>query len=127
MNRPYLAALILGGLLLAVTVELLRRRHLREKYAALWIVVGAVMLLVAAVPGLLSGLARWFGFAVPANLLFLGGGVLLTTISMQLSAEIGRLEGESQRLAEEIALLRMQVERLADHAPEGREDGGRSG
>ena len=127
MNRPYLAALILGGLLLAVTVELLRRRHLREKYAALWIVVGAVMLVVAAVPGLLSGLARWFGFAVPANLLFLGGGVLLTTISMQLSAEIGRLEGESQRLAEEIALLRMQVERLADPAPEGMEDGGRSG
>lgn len=123
MNRPYFVALVLGGLLLLVTVELLRRRHLREKYAALWIVVGALLLTLAAVPGLLSATAHWFGFAVPANMLFLGGGVLLTTISMQLSAEIGRLEGESQRLAEEVALLRMQVDRLSrSHGPDGSSD-----
>lgn len=113
MSRSYLLALVLSCLLLVVTVELLRRRHLREKYAALWIVVGALMTALAAIPGLLTGLSRAFGFALPANLLFLGGGVLLTTISMQLSGEIGRLESESQRLAEEIALLRMEVDRLA--------------
>jgi hypothetical protein len=113
MTRSYVIALLMGFALLLVTVELLRRQHLREKYAALWIFVGLIMLAFAAIPGLLSGLSRALGFALPANLLFLGGGVLLTTISMQLSAEIGRLESESQRLAEEIALLRIDVDRLS--------------
>lgn len=122
MNTPYLSALVLGGLLLLVTLELLRRRHLREKYAALWIVVGLLLLILAAVPDLLSALARVLGFAVPANLLFLGGGVLLITISMQLSAEIGRLESESQRLAEELALLKMRVDDLTS-PPGERPDG----
>lgn len=114
MSRSYVVALVMGCLLLGVTVELLRRRHLREKYAALWIVVGALTTALAAIPGLLPGLSRALGFALPANLLFLGSGVLLTTISMQLSAEVGRLESESQRLAEEVGLIRVELDRLRD-------------
>jgi hypothetical protein len=123
MNGPYLAALVLGAVLLGVLFELLRRRRLREKYAALWIVVGLLTLVLAVVPGLLTTVAQALGFALPANLLFLLGGVLLTTISLQLSGEVGRLEDESQRLAEEVALLRLDLDQLTggrdqgDHRP----------
>lgn len=117
MSRPYVAALLLGVVVLVVMIELLRRRQLREKFAALWIGVAVAIFITAAVPGLLRGMAGLLGFVVPSNLLFLAGGILLTTISVQLSAEIGRLEGESQRLAEELALLRLDVERRLPPEP----------
>lgn len=106
------AAAVFGFVVLVVTVELLRRRQLREKYAALWIAVSLVTVIVAVFPGLLRPVASLLGFVLPANLVFLGGGIVLAIISMQLSLETGRLEDESQRLAEEVALLRFEVDQL---------------
>ena len=95
-----------------LVIELLRRRQLREKYAALWLGIGTAAVLIAVFPSLLDRVTRLLGFAVPANLLFFGGSLVLTAISMQLSLEIGRLEEKSRRLAEEVALLRRDVDRL---------------
>jgi hypothetical protein len=114
MSRLYVVALVLGLLLLGIVVELLRRRQLREKYAALWIVVGGSGLLLATFPEVLTQAARLLGFQVPANLLFLLAAVGLTAISMHLSLESGYREGEGQRLAEEVALLRVEVQRLSN-------------
>jgi hypothetical protein len=110
------AAIVFGAFILLVTVELLRRRSLREKYAALWLAVSVVVVVFAIYPGALAAVSRLLGFAVPANLLFFVGGVVLTVISMQLSLETGRLEDESQRLAEEVALLRLEVRRLTERS-----------
>ena len=57
-------------------VELLRRGILRERFAALWLLVSAALLIVAIFPELLEWLARVLGFALPANLLFLIAAVL---------------------------------------------------
>ena len=65
---------------LAVTifiVELLRRGILREKFAALWLLVSVVVLILAIFPQILVALARWLGVAVPANLLFFLAALLL--------------------------------------------------
>ena len=118
MTRIYPAALVIGLLLLGVTGELLRRRQLREKYAALWLVVGLGSLVLAVFPGLLTAVSRPLGFAVPANLLFLLAVAVLTAICMHLSLETGRLESETQRLAEEVALLRLDLSRLRDRDPQ---------
>jgi hypothetical protein len=105
------AALAMGLLVLAVVVELLRRRHLREKYAATWIVVCCVTVVLAISPPVLTGLTRALGFVVPANLLFYLASLVLTVITMHLSLEIGRLEDKTQRLAEEVALARLDLDR----------------
>ena len=99
-------AIILGLLLMVLIFELLRRRRLREKYAALWLVVGSVVLLLAVFPSILFWVSDRLGFGVPSNLVFFAGGVVLLFVAIQLSLEVGRLEDESQRLAEEVALLR---------------------
>lgn len=104
-------------MILLLTLELLRRRQLREKYAALWIVVSVVALIVALSPESLSTLAEILGFGLPVNLLFLAAFLLLLFVSMQLSLETGRREDETERLAEEVALLRLAVEELKDHMP----------
>lgn len=93
-------------------VELLRRGILRERFAALWLLVSAALLIVAIFPELLGWLARVLGFALPANLLFLIAAVLLLLVSVQLSYEISRVEGRTRRLAEEIALIRHELEVL---------------
>jgi hypothetical protein len=120
------AAFVFGAFILLMTIELLRRRSLREKYAALWLAISVAVVVFAIFPGALVGTARLLGFAVPANLLFFGGGVVLTVISMQLSLETGRLEDESQRLAEEVALLRLEVRRLGDEMADLRETAARA-
>ncbi|HET9654758.1 MAG TPA: DUF2304 domain-containing protein [Kineosporiaceae bacterium] len=119
MTGIYPAALVLGLILLGIVVELLRRRQLREKYAALWLAVGIASLVLAIFPGLLVWTAHRLGFEVPANFLFLVAAVVMAAISMQLSLESGHLEDETQRLAEEVALLRLEVQRLSarDVAP----------
>jgi hypothetical protein len=106
------ATLILGlvGSLgtLVFLFEMLRRRHLREKYAVLWGSVAALSLLITIFPGILTGLSRLVGVEVPANLLFFLASLLLLLTSIQHSVELGRLEERTRTLAEEVALLRMQ-------------------
>ncbi|MBI1376859.1 MAG: DUF2304 family protein [Frankiales bacterium] len=97
---------------LALTIELLRRRALREKYAVLWLVVSLLGVLFTVFPGLLTSVARRLGFALPANLVFAMAALVLLVVGMQLSLEVGRQEDRSQRLAEELALLRQQLEEL---------------
>lgn len=115
MSNVYPTGVALGLALLFVVVELLRRRHLREKYAALWIVVGLGGVTLAVFPKLLVATADLLGFEVPANLLFLLAVVVLTAITMQLSQELGELEAEGQRLAEEAAIQTMRLDALEAH------------
>jgi hypothetical protein len=89
--------------------ELLRRGILREKFAALWLVVSVGVLVMAAFPRIVTWMAESLGVQVPANLLFFLTAVLLLLVSVQLSYEVSRLEARTRRLAEEVALLREQV------------------
>lgn len=110
MSDPYLLGLVGAGLVLLLVFELLRRRHLRGKYAILWLVLSVVIAVFAVAPSLLTRLARLVGVQLPINLLFFGGTLLLLAVIMQLSYESGRLEEETRTLAEEIGLLRLEVE-----------------
>lgn len=109
---------------LVLLFELLRRKHLREKYAILWVLVAMMTLVVAAFPQLLFWLSSLLCVEVPANLLFFVASLVLLGISVHHSYELGRLEDRTRTLAEEVALLRLQVEEASsDSAPDG---GGRS-
>ena len=94
---------------LLLTLELVRRRHLREKYAALWLFISAVAGVLAFFPEVLAWLSDALGFGLPVNLLFFASFLVLLFVSMQLSLEVGRREDETERLAEEVALLRLAI------------------
>lgn len=112
---------------LVMLFELLRRKHLREKYAILWIIVAIFTLVVAVFPVTLFWLSDVIGVAVPANLLFFLASMLLLGISVHHSYELGRLEDRSRTLAEELALLRLQIERASDERVLPGVDGDRPG
>jgi len=106
-------AFAVGACLVLVVflVVLLRTRRLREKYAVTWIVVGVGVAVLGAFPGAVEGLARLVGVQTPSNLIFALALIVLLLVCIQLSAEITTLEEETRTLVEEVALLRLDVER----------------
>jgi hypothetical protein len=105
----HVIALVGALVTLAVIIELLRRRQLREKYAVLWLAVGLVVAVLAVFPRLLTVVADGLGVAVPLNLLLFVAALVLLMVSVHLSWEVGRLEDKSRRLAEDIAILSERV------------------
>ena len=103
--------------------EMMRRHRLREKYAVIWFVIAICVLVVALVPAVLQRATTALGLQVPANLLFFTASLVLLMLTLQHSYELGRLEERTRTLAEEVALLRLELERrgpadtAAEHQP----------
>ena len=111
--NSYLVAVIGSVLVLGGIFELLRRRQLNEKYAVLWLVVGLLLLVLTIFPGLLSTISHALGVSLPSNLLFFVAIVFLVCIALHLSWELSRLENETRKLAEDLAILRLEVQEQA--------------
>lgn len=112
--RATIFSLVVALVVVVLVLRLLRSRQLREKYAVLWIVVGTSTVVLAIFPGLLQAVSGALGFAVPSNLLFLLGILLLLGVALHLSLELSILEDETRVLAEESAIARLAQERLAE-------------
>jgi hypothetical protein len=108
-GNNHVIALVGTALILAGIVELLRRRQLKEKYAVLWLVVGVVLVIFTAFPALLTRIAAALGVAVPTNLLFFVAIMFLVGVVLHLSWEVSRLENETRKLAEDVAILRLDL------------------
>ena len=88
--------------------ELLRRKALREKYAFVWIVTALLLIVGTLFPDLAIRLSTFLGFATIASFLLVFFGLIMLFITMQLSLELGKVEDQNQRLAEELALLKLK-------------------
>lgn len=110
MNVTYAVGVVGALLTLIFVLELLRRGILRERFAALWLLVSGGLVLLALVPTILEHAADLLGIEVPSNLLFVAGGFLLLIVSVQLSYEVSLLDARTRRLAEEVALLRFEMD-----------------
>lgn len=109
---PNLAAFLLALAIVGLVAEMLRRKKLREKYAIWWLVVGVATLVLAAFPQLLVMVAQLVGVQLPSNLLFILSILMLLGVCLHLSWEISVIEEETRALAEEVAILRIQIERI---------------
>lgn len=107
-----LFVVLITVVLISAIVWALRTGALREKYAALWILVGVGVLVLALWPSLLTAVAHLFGIQVESNLLFAMALILLLGVSLQLSLAVSKLEARNRTLAEEIALLNGRVDSL---------------
>jgi hypothetical protein len=114
VTGPYWLGVAGGLLVVAVVVEMVRRRFLRGPYAAIWVLLGSVSIVLALFPGVVAWAAHMTGVEVPFNLLLFLGCIAMLMMIMQLSAETGRLLQRTRALAEEIALLRAAAERTAN-------------
>lgn len=107
-----IATFICAVLIMGLVLELVRRNRFREKYAALWLIIGAGALVLAGFPKLLDSVTRLLGIQVASNLLFGLCILLLLGVCLHHSWELSVVEDENRTLAEEVALLRSAVERI---------------
>lgn len=112
MTQIHIVALLTALMTLGLMIELLRRRQLKEKYAALWLAVGVGVSLFGIFPGLLDWIAGGLNVADPPNLLFFAAAVLVLLVEVHLSWELSRSEERTRVLTEEIAFLNMRLELL---------------
>lgn len=115
-------AMVFGLIVIVWTLELVRRRRLHERYAFLWLAVGAVVVVFAAWPGLLGLLSDGIGARTASvGLLALGGlGVLL--LILHLTVTVSRQSEQIARLAEDLAVATAHLEGsppFADAQPAG--------
>jgi len=104
-------------IILLALFEMMRRHRLREKYALIWAVVALGIITIAAFPSLLVNASQALGLEVPTNLLFFVASMVIMILTLQHSSELGRLEERTRTLAEEIALLRLEVDQSRSDRP----------
>lgn len=109
-----LYALALATCLVVVVflLMLLRTRRLKEKYAAVWLILAVAVCIIGAFPGTVASIASFVGVATSSNLLFAAAIAVLFGVCIQLSVELSSNEEETRTLTEEIAILRLDLDRL---------------
>jgi hypothetical protein len=122
MERSVIFAIGASVLALLLVLELVRRRQLREEYSLLWLGTAFAMLLVSTWRDLLHGLSRLVGIVYPPNLLFLLAALFTLLLLLYFSTVITRLSQENKEIAQELALLRHEVERLGDKTHSRKQD-----
>jgi hypothetical protein len=94
-----------------LVVQLIRRRALREDYSILWFLASLGLLLMAVDRHFIDRAAAFFGIAYPPSLLLLGAIFAGFVLAMHFSVALSRLSEQNKRLAQEVALLRLEIEK----------------
>ena len=110
--RQQIFALIVCLLVFIFTIDMVRRRRLREEYSVLWLATSIVMFVLVIRYDWLEALTRFIGAGLPTSTLFMGSIIFLILISVQFSIKISRLTTQVKDLAQDNALLRGEVERM---------------
>lgn len=117
--------LLLGLGVLAIAINMVRTKRLREGYAMLWLLAGAGLTISPFIADPLDRLALRLGFEYAPALLLMLAIIGLLLIIFVLSISISRSSDQIKTLVQEVGLLRHEIERLksqfAGQAPAGRD------
>ena len=112
-----LVSIVITAGLFGVIFELLRRKRLMERYALLWLLSSAVLLILAVWKGLLETVAAAIGiYYAPSALFVIAFGFILVLL-LHFSLVISRLADQNKVLAQRLGLLEQRLdEREAQEA-----------
>lgn len=96
-----------------LTLNWVRKRDLREKYAVIWIGVASVMLLVGIFPDLIKSFAEYAHLSYAVAVLFPSLSIMYL-FAFFVSVSLSRQYRRNARLVQEIALLELRVKNLEE-------------
>jgi len=105
-------ALLICCFVFVVTINLVRKRKLREEYSVLWLVTSLLMFVLVIRYEWLVGLTAFIGAGLPTTTLFICSIIFLMLIAVQFSIKISHLTGQVKDLAQENALIRQEYAEL---------------
>ncbi len=103
-------ALIICGLIF----ELIRRKHLMERYAILWLIAGLTLLVLALWQGLLTTLSHAAGIYYPPAALFAVAFLFVLVMLLHFSIVFSRISEQNKILAQRLALLQRRLEEQSE-------------
>ena len=112
MSSKQIVFLLLLAVFIFISVKWVRHKRLYEKYAVLWLAIAAISLISALYPSVVSAVGKIAHIALPSNLVFIVGIVVLLVLTFQLSFDISKSRKQIEILASEIALLKNKVNDL---------------
>ncbi len=125
MDLLKILAIFGSGLVFVIVIELIRRGRLKERYSLLWLCASALLLVLSLSRSVLEYLSRAMGIFYPPSLLFLLAFLFLLLITLHFSVVLSGLSEKNKKLAQELALLRQELQDLA--ADRGGDAEGRKG
>lgn len=111
--RQQVFALLICVVVFVVIVDLVRRRRLHEEFSVLWLTTSIMMFVMVLKYDWLLAFTLWVGAGFPTSVLFLAALVFLALVAVQFSIKISQLTDQIKSLCQDNALLRYQLELLA--------------
>ena len=97
---------------LAVLVNMIRRKSLELKYALPWMLVRAALFVFACAPQLLNVVSEFLGIYAPVNMIFFLGFCFSLLIIFSLTVALSRLSNSVRTLDQIVALNEKKLEEL---------------
>jgi hypothetical protein len=113
-ERYTLIGLAVAFVLVAADFYLLRNRKIRGKTFVIWLLIGAVVGLFAAVPALISFITDLFGTEFTVSAVVAGVFILFLLTSFYFNYRISELQMLLTRLATEISVKKFDEEKNVD-------------
>jgi len=112
-----IVSIVFAVVVLALVFELVRRRHLHERYAILWLGAALALLVLAIWTSLLDDISSLVGIKTPSNTFFVIAFAFLLVLVLHFSSVVSKLSDETRVLAQRLALVEQRV-RQGDEAHE---------
>ena len=93
-----------------VIIYLVKKGRLREEYSWLWLLTGAVILVLSLWYDLLLLLTNLIGAVTATTTLFIFGILFLMLITLHFAIKISSLTDQVKNLAQKLSLLEMERE-----------------
>lgn len=110
IDRAMVFGLVASIIALLFIIELVRQRRLKEEYSLLWLATAVALIILSVSRPLLDVLASMVGIFYPPSALFLVAMVFVLFILLHFSTVLTRLAQENKETAQQLALLRWQLE-----------------
>ncbi len=98
-------AIIVSLAIFVVIIYLVKKGKLREEYSWLWLLTGAVILLLVIWYDLLLFLTHLIGAVTVTTTLFIFGIIFLMLITLHFAIKISGLSDQVKNLAQKVSLL----------------------
>lgn len=114
MISYHLTAAVLGIAVALVILHLVRRDHLRIRYAYWWLMVAGFSLLLGIYPQLVDVIAPLLGVSYPPVLALVLGLIAIILKMLMMDLEHTRQEREVRRLTQRLALFEAEQGQIND-------------
>jgi len=110
MDLLSIVAIVGNGAILLLVIELIRRGRLKERYSLLWLFACVFLLILSLSRDTLEFISHLVGIYYAPSFLFLTAFLFLLMITLHFSVVISGLSEKNKKLAQELSLLRNEME-----------------